>query len=48
MNQEVDSPSAISDVVPHPAIYEEVEQDAGYQELGETSRPSTYNQLERN
>lgn len=42
-NEEVDGSSE-----PHPGVNKKTEGNAGYQVLGDPSRPSIYNQLERN
>lgn len=41
-------PSSTNDAAPHPEIYEKVEGNGGYQELGDLSRPSLYDGLDQN
>lgn len=48
MNLGIDGPSSSSDASPHPEIYEKIEEDCGYQELGDLSRPSIYDKLGQN
>lgn len=47
-NQGVVGPSSTNNAAPHPVIYEKVEGNGGYQELGDLSRPSLYDGLNRN
>lgn len=47
-NQGVVGPSSTNDAAPHPEIYEKVEGNDGYQELGDLSRPSLYDGLDQN
>lgn len=46
-NQGEVGPSSANDTAPHPVIYEKVEGNGGYQELGDLSRPSFYEGVDR-
>lgn len=46
-NKGVNVPSSTNDVFPNPVIYEKVDEDSGYQELGDLSSPSVYDGLDR-
>lgn len=46
-NKGVNGPSSTNDVLPNPVIYEKVDEDSSYQELGDLSSPSLYDGLDR-
>lgn len=46
-NKGVNGPSSTNDVLPNPVIYEKVDEDFSYQELGDLSSPSLYDGLDR-